>query len=286
MFTTFTVCFHLTAGYRLQWSELFFLAYLHTYLANFSSWTFRNTLCLFLCLVFLPPLWVSRFLLGPLPVAGNNSIPALWTHCMFLCFVCFCCRRKPLWRWHTHQEKCRISPFSIDLSFEFEACLLSPNVQQTLETSSLWLTVMQYWTSFHQTSFFFSPHSFCSSLAFPSCLSQLQLLHSSVRFWEGAPDCCRVRVAQDVTAEPASADRCRSLWQRESGWLLPEPQQQQQRLHQHQERDTVRLAMDANAFTQLTKQLNGVRSRTLYCIERRCIITAFCLSYFFKIVFF
>ena len=83
----------------------------------------------------------------------------------------------------------------------------------------------------------------------PIVLSQLQLLNSSVRLWKGTPDCSCVRVAQDVTAEPASTDQCWSLWQREPGWLHPEPQQQQ--LHQHQERNTVRIAMETHvSFTE------------------------------------
>lgn len=84
---------------------------------------------------------------------------------------------------------------------------------------------------------------------------QLQLLHSCIRVWEGAPDCRRVRVAQDVPAKPAPADRCRSLCQREHRWFLPEPQQQ---LQQHQERDTVSLATWTNTHSntsQLTRDV-------------------------------
>lgn len=118
-------------------------------------------------------------------------------------------------------------------------CTLKKGKEKKLTT--LWLTVLQYLVS---------PNFFVSTLCFAFCVSQLQLLHSSVRVWEGAPDCSCVRIAQDVTAEPASADRCRSLWQREPGWVFAatEPQQQQQQLHQQQARDTVRLAMLTNTL--------------------------------------
>lgn len=150
----------------------------------------------------------------------------------------------------THTSgKCRISLFSIDLSLK-SRCLLSSNEFPCTKLKKplvLGLTVMQYLLSSKLHSFFsYSPTFSTLPVFLLLFLSQLQLLHSSIRVWEGAPDCCCVRVAQDVAAEPASADRCRSLRQRECGWLLPESQQQQQQLHQHQERDTVRLSKDSN----------------------------------------
>lgn len=161
------------------------------------------------------------------------------------------------WRWRTHQEKCRISPFSIDLRFK---------VARGLFVFSKWISVQQtHETSLPGNNCHATPPSIKPLSNFPTLsaplvppfrLSQLQLLHSSVRVWEGAPDCRRVRIAQDVTAEPASADQCRSLWQREPGWLLPQPQQQQQQLHQHQERDTVRLAMATLSHVSLPVRIS------------------------------
>lgn len=101
-------------------------------------------------------------------------------------------------------------------------------------------------------------------LSRPSPLSQLQLLHSGVRFWEGAPDRCRVRVAEDVTAEPASAGGCRSPRQWDPGWFLPEPQQQ---LHQHKERDTVRI--HTNDFSASQCFIN----REFYIASKYCTVT-------------
>ncbi len=203
----------------------------------------RHTVSVLLSFYFLPPLWVSHFLSGPLPVAGNN-ITALQTDCMSLCFICFCLKtRKP--------------PFSIDLRFK---------VAQGLFVFSKWISVQQtHETSLPGNNCHATPPSIKPLSNFPTLsaplvppfhLSQLQLLHSSVRVWEGAPDCRRVRIAQDVTAEPASADQCRSLWQREPGWLLPQPQQQQQQLHQHQERDTVRLAMATLSHVSLPVRIS------------------------------
>lgn len=257
--------FPLTVGFGLQWVEMiffyFFYSDLHALrclLDSFPRFNFQKhtvpilSFCFFFYYCFLPPLWVSHFLSGPLPVARNKSITALWKHCLLLCFICFCLEKKAtevdeIMITHTQDhESCRTSLFSIYLRLKV---IWGPVVV------SKWISVQQAQENFHSvincfaiiklsfSSTFQLSRSSCS--APPSCLFQLQLLHSSIRVWEGAPDCSCVRVAQDVTAEPASADQCRSLWQREPGWLLPEPQQQ---LHQHQERDTVRLAIGANTL--------------------------------------
>ena len=153
----------------------------------------------------LPCEWVT-ILSGPLPIAWNKR-------CLLLCFFFLFVFKTKNW------------VLSSD-SRSLEVCL-------SLE-----------WISVDQTCVSIPPYIklLSSSISPTFLLSQFQLLHSSVRVWEGAPDCSCVRVAQDVTAEPASADHCRSLWQREPGRSLSEPQQQQQ-LHQQQERDTVSLTM-------------------------------------------
>lgn len=98
-------------------------------------------------------------------------------------------------------------------------------------------------------------HSSPLSWSAPHSLFQLQLFYSSPRVWAAAPDSSRVRVAQDVTAEPASAEQWRSLWQREPGWLLPQH-------HQHQERNTVR-----------NQKTNKTTSPSLSRESGRCLIT-------------
>lgn len=238
--------FWLSVGFTGRGVRVSCLAFSHTldvYWVCLSNFTFRDTLCLFLYFS-LRGEWVT---------SCQELCQLQGTKASQLCkkdWVCFFFFKKSvskLTNWGTDMSKKAGYPHSV-LIWSIKALSRLVCLQKDSHAVDK-LTVMQCLLS--QSSFVFLPNF----LTFPLFLffllfsvrshSQLQLFNSSVRVWERAPDSSCVRVAQDVTTEPASPDQCQSLWKREPGWLLPEPpqQQQQQQLHQHQERDTVRPAM-------------------------------------------
>lgn len=137
---TFMGCFHSWSALCCsEWSKIFPFfffqsAYIlwHAYLVYILS--FRDTLCLFFCLVVsLPCGWV-------ISCEAHASCMEQQHHSCQFCLVL------PLWNWHAHQEMCRISVFSIGL-MSLEGWLLSSNGSPWSKHKKLpavWLSAMQY----------------------------------------------------------------------------------------------------------------------------------------------
>lgn len=226
--------FWLSVGFTGRGVRVSCLAFSHTldvYWVCLSNFTFRDTLCLFLYFS-LRGEWVTSCqehcqLQG---TKASRLCKKDWV--CFLFYFIFLSVSK-LTNWGTDMSKKAGYPHSV-LIWSIKAlsrlvCLQKDSHAADKRNA---LFVINYHAVPSFTEQFFFPSQFSNILFFllfsVRSHSQLQLFNSSVRVWERAPDSPCVRVAQDVTTEPASADQCQSLWKREPGWLLPEPPPQQQ----------------------------------------------------------